>query len=256
MPVKYVDVDEAIAASGLRMMVVSNVPSPWGEAAKGIFHVKGLDWKAVRLAYDDPKLAEWAGELSAPVAVYGDEPPRSRWSDILLLAERLQPEPSLIPDDPSDRALMFGWAHELLGEEGLGWSRRLQAVESGFAGQGGFRKPVAQYLAGKYGYNASLGATYGGRVRQLLNGLSDRLKAQKAAGSHFYIGDMLSALDIYSATTLALFAPLPEDICQMNPDSRAAFLSMDDETRAALDPVLLEHRDRMYADVLETPLSL
>ncbi len=256
MPVNYVEVDEAIESDGLRMMVVSNVPSPWGEAAKGIFHIKGLDWKAVRLAYDDPTLAKWAGELSAPVAVYNDEPPRSRWSDILLLAERLQPEPSLIPSDPADRALMFGWAHEILGEEGLGWSRRLQSVEAGLAKQGGFRKPVAQYLAGKYGYDAAKGSTYGVRTRELLTALADRLKAQKAAGSAYYIGNELSALDIYSATTLALFAPLPEDICEMNPDSRAAFVSMDDETRAALDPILLEHRDRMYADVLETPLSL
>ena len=35
MPVQYVGVEEAIARKGLRMVVVGNVPSPWGEAAKG-----------------------------------------------------------------------------------------------------------------------------------------------------------------------------------------------------------------------------
>jgi hypothetical protein len=34
------------------MVVVGNVPSPWGEAAKGILHIKGIEWAAVRLAYD------------------------------------------------------------------------------------------------------------------------------------------------------------------------------------------------------------
>ena len=52
MAFEYVGVDEAIKRRGLRMVVVGDVPSPWGEAAKGIFHIKGIEWVAVRLAYD------------------------------------------------------------------------------------------------------------------------------------------------------------------------------------------------------------
>jgi len=37
---------------------------------------------------------------------------------------------------------------------------------------------------------------------------------------------------------------------------RAAFSSMDDRVRGALDPILLEHRDRIYAEHLELPLTL
>ena len=33
MPFQYVDVEDAISRDGLRMVVVGNVPSPWGEAA-------------------------------------------------------------------------------------------------------------------------------------------------------------------------------------------------------------------------------
>ena len=66
MTFQYVSVQEAIARSGLRMVVVGDVPSPWGEAAKGIFHIKGLDWVAVRLAYDDDALKDWAGQRSGP----------------------------------------------------------------------------------------------------------------------------------------------------------------------------------------------
>ena len=57
--------------------------------------------------------------------MYGGERPRAGWAEILLLAERLGPTPPLIPDDESDRVLMFGLAHEILGELGLIWCRRL-----------------------------------------------------------------------------------------------------------------------------------
>ncbi len=40
MTFPYISVEEARARSGLRMVVVGNVPSPWGEAAKGILHIK------------------------------------------------------------------------------------------------------------------------------------------------------------------------------------------------------------------------
>jgi hypothetical protein len=37
---------------------------------------------------------------------------------------------------------------------------------------------------------------------------------------------------------------------------RAAFEARDAQTEAALDPILFEHRDMMYAQYLELPLSL
>jgi len=73
MTVQYVSVEDAIQRGGLRMVVVGGVPSPWGEAAKGILHIKGIDWVAVRLAYDSEPLKEWAGQRTGPVAVYEDE---------------------------------------------------------------------------------------------------------------------------------------------------------------------------------------
>ena len=35
MTFEYVSVEQAMARGGLRMVVVGDVPSPWGEAAKG-----------------------------------------------------------------------------------------------------------------------------------------------------------------------------------------------------------------------------
>src|ERR1700727_1618532 len=120
MTVQYVSVEDAIKRGGLRMVVVGNIPSPWGEADKGILHIKGIEWAAVRLVYDSDSLNEWAGQRTAPVAVYARDRPRAGWAEILLLSERLAPTPGLLPEDPADRALVFGLAHEICGEAGLG----------------------------------------------------------------------------------------------------------------------------------------
>jgi glutathione S-transferase len=256
MAFPYISVEEAIAARGLRMVVVGNVPSGWGEAAKGIFHIKGIEWLAVRLAYDSEPLKEWAGQRNGPIAVYNDERPRAGWAEILLLAERLAPSPSLLPADPAQRALALGLSHEICGEEGLGWSRRLQLMHAGLQGAGGFHERVAKYLGKKYGYSAEAGAAAGPRVVQLLGMLAARLKAQRAAGSNYYLGDALTVVDVYSAAFMGMFAPLAHEQCNMDAATRAAFETRDAQTAAALNPVLLEHRDMMYARHLELPLSL
>ena len=256
MSFTYQSVEEAMALSGLRMVVVGGVPSPWGEAAKGIFHIKGLDWTAVRLDYKSEALKEWTGLRNGPVAMYGKEPPRAGWAEILLLAERLAPEPPLLPADAGARALAFGLSHEICGEQGLCWTRRIQLIHAGLQGRGGFIEPVARYLAKRYGHSAEAGEASGLRVQQLLAMLASRLKARQAEGSAYYLGDSMTAVDVYSATCMALFKPLPANVCAMDPGNRAAFETLDAQTAAALDPALIAHRDMMYARHLELPLSL
>ncbi len=48
----WLSVDEGKAADGLRLVLTSGVPGPWGEAAKAIFHVKGID---------APRIAQFGG---------------------------------------------------------------------------------------------------------------------------------------------------------------------------------------------------
>jgi glutathione S-transferase len=258
MSFEYIGIDEAIARDGLRMVVVGGVPSPWGEAAKGILHVKRIEWRAVRLAYDSEPLKRWAGQRTGPVAIYDDEPPRAAWDDILLLAERLAPTPPLLPADPAQRALVLDIGRELCGEGGLGWWRRLQLVHAGSNGSsgGGFPEPVAKYLGKKYGYSADAGAAAGSHVVEKLGRLAARLATQRSAGSPYLVGDSLTAADIYSAAFVAMFRPLADPHCAMERSTRAAFESCDDATLAALDPMLLEHREMMYREHLELPLSL
>jgi len=256
MTFAYLSPEEAIQRSGLRMVVVGNVPSAWGEAAKGILHIKKIDWAAVRLVYDNEALRSWAGQLSGPVAVYDDEPPQSGWAEILALAERIAPTPALLPVDPTERARALKLAGKFCEPGGLGWTRRLQMVDEGMRKVGGFPERVANYLGKKYGYDPAHGPSYGARVRELLGELSAVLQAQRKLGKPYYLGDSLSAVDVYSATFMAFFNPLPEEVCKMHPASRAAFESLDADTQAALGSGLLEHRDMMYAKHLELPLSL
>lgn len=255
MGFRYASVDEAIAANGLRMVVVGGVPSPWGESAKGIFHLKGLDWLAVRLDYKNEILTRWAGQQSGPVAIYDQEQPRDGWAAILLLGERLGPDPPLLPADPEERAWTLGLSHEILGEEGLAWTRRLQLVHAGLQERGGFPARVAGYLGKKYGYSPARGQQYADRVATLLQMLVRRLRSQQPSGGYLS-GGTLTVADIYCATTMALFRPLPTEVCEMQFPLRAAFETLDEQTAAALDPILFEHRDRMYARHLALPLAL
>lgn len=256
MTFDYATTEDAIARDGLRMAVVSQVPSPWGEAAKGLLHIKGLAWTAVRLDTSDAAQTAWTGQQSAPTLMVGSEQPRSGWAEILLLLERLAPKPALLPADAADRALAMGLAHEICGEDGLAWARRVQLVHAGKQGAGGFKEPVATYLAEKYGYLAEMGEAATERVTALLDMLSARLIVQRQAGSAYYVGANLTAVDVYAATVMALFRPLPDEQCPMRKRSRDAFETLDAVTEAALHPILIEHRDRVYAEHLELPLSL
>jgi glutathione S-transferase len=256
MGFEYVSVEEAIGRDGLRMVVVGQVPSPWGEAAKGLFHIEGIDWVGVRLAYDSEALRQWAGELSGPVAVYGKEPPRPGWREILLLVERLAPAPRLLPRDAAAREQVLALAATICDRGGLNWTRRLQLVHAGLQGRPGFNARASNYLAKKYGHSEEEGGAAGARVAELLGALAVRLKAQHARGSDYFVGAGLTAADVYVATAMALFKPLPQAVCEMVPATRAAFEALDEPTAAALDAVLLAHRDMMYERHLAMPLRL
>ena len=151
---------------------------------------------------------------------------------------------------------MLALSQTICGEGGLGWTRRLQLVDAGLRGEGGFSGRVASYLGKKYGHSAEAGAAAGARVVAMLGELASRLKAQREAGSPYLVGAAVTAADVYAATVMALFRPLPHEQCAMDPGTRAAFETLDAPTAAALDPALIAHRDMMYARHLELPLSL
>lgn len=253
---QYLSLSEIKERKGLRIVLVQGMPSPWGQAAKTIFEIKGLDYVAapyIPFAVNDD-IVKWAGEDSAPIVAWNDEKPIHRWVDILNLAERLAPTPAMIPEDATQRALMFGLSNELCGELGIGWNRRLQmlapAMESGNAPGG-----VAR-LSGKYGYNRADAQAAGKRIGGSLNALSTQLESQYARGVEFFVGDALSALDIYWVAFTNLVAPLPKEQCPMPEEWRPAFNASDPQVTSALTPILCQHRDNIFKKYFRDPMEL
>lgn len=257
MSFDYIDFKDAKDKQGMRLIVVRGIPSPWSEAAKAIFHVKSIPFSAV---YYDPfnkDMAAWIGSPNAPVAVYNNEDPVSDWKDILALAERLEPSPTLLPAQQEDHDSVIEISTKICSAEGLAWFRRLEGAHKGLNGQpGGFPDMVAKYLAKKYGYQTESGPEYASRTIDILNTLSQHLKQQQSKGSRYFVGDSLSAADLYSSTAMACFKPFPQEQCAMLEFIRPVFETLDPDMEAALDPILIEHRDRIYKEYLTLPLSL
>lgn len=256
---EYLDVAQARSLPGLRLVLSVGVPGPWGEAAKSLFDVKSVPYRPVAQYPGAPNdaLEEWTGHGNAPVAVFADERPRASWTEILLLAERLAPEPRLVPAEPAARALMFGLAHEICGELGLGWCRRLMIIDGVFAKTpaADVRRRGTERLAARYGYSAEAAAAAPQRIAEVLALLAAQLRAQQAAGRRYLVGDALSALDVYWATFAALIRPLPPDLCPMPDVVRAWYAEAGPVVGAAADPVLLAHRDFVYRTHLRLPLD-
>lgn len=243
---QYRSIQEARTMPGTRLILTAGVPGPWGEAAKAVFKARKLAYTAVAqdLGGNNDEQVAWLGIRNAPVAVHNDEKPRSGWAEILFLAERLGAGPSLIPADPAERALMFGLAHEIVGENGLGWSRRLQIVSGPL--QEGPASPAydfAKFFGDNYGYSPSAATAASQRSTDVLTLLSSQLARQQAAGKRYLVGDRLSAADLYWATFANLVDPLPDEQCAMSADFRAMYGNSPASVRDAASAALLAHRD-------------
>lgn len=252
----WVGIREARELSGLRLVLLRGFPSPWSQAARGIFELKKVPFvKVQQTTEDSPRsLLDWTHQNSYPVAVYDAERPRAGWAEILLLAERLGPAPPLIPADESDRVLMFGLAHEILGEMGLVWCRRL----IGLAPHQETRPNDVDVAAYSYKYGSSRtevdSATK--RVTEVLQLLSRRIRRQYDARREFLVGNSLSAVDIYWAVSANLFSPLPGDLLPLPEDVRAEILREAEPLKGGLDPVLLEHQQAIYQRCLRLPVEM
>ena len=257
---EYISVEQARNMSGLRLVLSPGVPGPWSEAAKGIFYVKKIPYVRVRqeIGGENRALKEWTAQTTAPVAAWNDEPPRSTWIQQLFLAERLRPYPPLIPANIEDRVLMFGYCNELCGEHGFGWSKRLMLIHPTLTNPNANEQSRAfsTYMGNKYGYNAAGAEAAPARIAEILRLLSNRLEQQRAKGSKFFIGNQLSALDIYWAAFAALLQPLPHELCPMPQPFRKMYTNTDPVVQAAVKPILLEHRDFIYHEYLELPIDL
>jgi len=252
--VELVDLDVALAAPGLRVIYAENIPSPWSQAALGLFDVNQLDYRLVPYRKFRDAVRAQTGAHNAPVVLHDADPPRTGWADILALAQRLGRVP-LVPDDPEQAVRLYGLAHALMSEGGLGWSVRLLLTHASLTtdGREGWPLPVATYLAPKYGYAPDRAEAARARAIAVLDQLARTLEGH---GGPYMLGPALTALDVYAGVTVGILVPLPHEVCPMPAVLRHAFGTLDGAVRAAVSPALLRHRDMMYARHLRTPVQL
>jgi len=95
---------QALGAPGLRVAPVrAGLPSPWSEFVRACIHVKRIPFSLVDARDPDRGLGSikaLTGQASLPVVFWNDERPRSNWLEQLALAERISPNPRLLPEGP------------------------------------------------------------------------------------------------------------------------------------------------------------
>jgi len=248
---KYLSVEDAEKLTGLRIAFTRGIPGPWGVGARAIFEYKQIPYQPVEQipGADNEALRRWTGQNAAPCAMLDDERPRSHWSEIILLAERLAPEPRLVPEDEDERVTMFGLCHELCGEHGLGWSLRLillglQAA-SGDAGSSVF--------ATKYGSGTSIDFS-ARRFNEIITMLERRLATQKAGGSHFLVGQAVSAADIYWTAFSNMLIPMAPDALPSAVFYKEFGAMLAPYLDSPLPQSLIDHRDFIVQHCFSTPM--
>ncbi|HEV3109814.1 MAG TPA: hypothetical protein VGY99_04900 [Candidatus Binataceae bacterium] len=264
----YIDVGQARAMSGLRIVASPGSIAPWSEAIKQILTLKRVPYVLVAQKQPGPdlELKQWTAQTSAPVAVWNDERPRSTWLEQLYLAERLAPDPPLIPAVRQDRVQMIGLINEICGETGLAWSGRLRYLHQVLRVRDSSAQNVttdaqearafAQQLGEKYGYDPKAAEAAPRKIVEILRGLSARLEQQRSTGSRFFIGNALTALDIYWAAFCNTFSPPPLEWCpNLPPSQRQGMSKLAPAISDALSQLMIEHRDYIYQTYLKLPID-
>lgn len=257
---EFVSIPKARAAAGMRLIIAEGLPGPWAEGIRGVLDYKKIPYIRGRfdLASDHADLIEWTAQASVPVIAYNDEFPKSAWLEQIFLAERVQPEPSVIPAALDDRTTMFGLLAEICAPNGFGWCRRLMLVHDGLNNPA-TPEETKTFLANfgsKYGYSAAAGETAAARVVEILNALHRQLESERDLGHRYFVGEQLSALDIYWAGFSHLIEPLPPEDCPMIPDFRPMYSNTNASVAAAATSLLMEHRTFIYREHLGLPMDL
>lgn len=249
---KYLSVAEARDSHGLRAVLTQGVPGPWGESIKAMLAHKGLDYLPVAQegGGENVELQAWTGQTAAPVLVSDELPPACHWLDQLMLLERLQPEPALLPTACDQRSRAIGLCALIAGAEGFGWQRRLLMLQPML--QMDTVPAPSRRLAHKYGYSVEAVQQAAARMGEISQYLEQCLGS---AGGDYFFGDSPGAEDFYWANFAGMIKPLPPELNPMPDWFRPIYTSSDPQILACLSAPLEAHRDMMYARHIATPLE-
>ena len=262
---EYLEAAEAKDLPGLRLALTVGVPGPWGQAAMFAFDYKQIPYSPVAqyAGEDNPELVAWTGIRNAPIAIYNDEAPRSNAIDIVALAERIKPDPPLIPADAEARQRCFGISWDICGEGGFGWTRRitmslplppdLQALadtpDDGIP-------PLTDRVNMAKAYRPAEAEVRAAEERLcgMLDALAATLQTQAKRGSPYFVGDKPTLCDLQWTAFTALLEPLPHADNPMPNWLRARYSYLTPRMAEHKHPILLAHRDHMFERHLALPL--
>lgn len=255
---QYRSAAEARHMSGVRLALTAGVPGPWSMSAKAILKLKGIAFVPVEQvgggANED--LVAWTGHRNAPVLVDEGGECRTGWLEILKWAERVAPTPALLPRDAARHEAAVGLADLICGEDGYAWSARLFMLDAMVRARGD--EALANPMVRDYGYDPTVLPAALERVSGILDHLSGRLNAQQQAGSPYFVGSGLTAVDVYWAYFSQLLDALPDEISPTPLPLRkgwGAFGKALARGGYEADPILIRHRDLMFERHLPTPLE-
>ncbi len=253
---KYIDVRDAKDLPGMRLALTTNVCGPWSESAKYILQVKQVPFTPVAQygGQENEELIAWTGHGNAPVLVWENEQPRTGWAEILMLAERIAPTPALLPGASNLRAAVFGIANEIAGEWGFGWCRRVMMLPPPDAPPDAGGATMAM-LRKRYGNSPAPYDQAPARCVAILDYLKDILVRQQDKGSRYFVGDALTAADIYWAAFSQLLQPLVADLNPINETMRKIYGNIGETVSAGKHPILLQHRDYIFRQYIPLPLD-
>jgi len=252
---QHLDPADARALPGLRLALTVGFPAPYSMSARAILDLRRVSYVAVAQygAQPNAELVAWTRHRNAPVAVYNDEAPRTGWLEILNLAERLGSGPSLVPEDIAQRMTMIGLVNELIGENGFVWHMRL--IMLGLGGpERAAREAATNPMYKDYGYSEAARTRAFERARTILDVFTAQVRAQRAAGSSYLIGDRLSALDVYWAYFSQILRTVPEPLCPMPAGLRKSY-DMGGAAIGGFDEILIEQRDWILREHLQLPMT-
>lgn len=258
MPLQYVDFfASAQELSGWSLVTSGLVPSPWSEAAKGLFAIAGLPVNVVAKTRENGEaVVAWTNIDNVPILLHDSEPPRTNWAAIVGLVNRLAAPDVILPAEPRARAAMVGLLEMVAGEQGLGWTARLAMIQASLESKGerSFPLPVATFLAKRYGHTSAVSAPLlRERVTSMLAVLRDTLGEREYFG-----GERPQALDVYLATFLTPLSVINDEACaQLTPRLRGAFDSARQAFEDLVPQPLWALRQRVFVDgKLEWPIRL
>jgi glutathione S-transferase len=148
---------------------------------------------------------------------------------------------------------MIGLSTGLCGEEGFTWQARHMMFDTLLKTQGDTFKQSPMFPAS--GYSAQHAAATPTKMRPILHAFAARLHKQNGAGSRYCVGDQLTVRDLYWANMSQSVDPHPPEKNPMPDLFRQICAPVRAAVESALDPVVIAHRDGIFAQHLTLPLD-